>query len=65
MRRSLSLKAAALRLVRRLTEMLIVPSAWKVWMLPGSASCARSSEIVCVQLSLNSPGEDWTRRLRR
>ena len=51
MRRSLTLRAAALLLVRRLTEMVMVPSAWKVWALLGSDSCVRSSEISCVQLS--------------
>ena len=54
MRRSLSLKAAALRLVMRLTEMVTVPCAWKVWALLGSDSCVRSSEIACVQVSLKS-----------
>ena len=54
MRRSLSLKAAALRLVRRLTEMVIMPAAWNVWALLGSDSWVRSSEIACVQVSLKS-----------
>lgn len=45
MRRSLSLKAAALRLVIRLTEMVIVACAWNVCALPGSDSCVLSSAI--------------------
>ena len=50
MRRSLTLRAAALLLVRRLTEMVIVPSAWKVCALAGSGSWVRSSEIAWVQV---------------
>ena len=58
MLRSLSRKAAAARFESRLTEMVIVPSAWKLCALPDSGSWMRSSEICWVQVR-------WKTRSRR
>jgi hypothetical protein len=64
MLRSLRRKAAAARLESRLTEMVIVPSAWKVCALAGSGSWLRSSKISCVQVWLKARSRRGRKLLR-
>lgn len=51
MLRSLSRRAAAARFESRLSEIVIVPSAWKVCALLGLVSWVRSREISWIQVS--------------